>query len=594
MNEADKMLFYQDSAGVLKTITFENFAAAIVDATAGTGLSAVSNIAGLEDFTTTTLITGSQLSVAGYYTPGDGGGGIFYYDSTSTATPNGGTIFSPNGGVGRWFRILQGRAISVKYFGAKGDGTTDDTTALQAAFTAMRAAAPNISLSFDPGIYQCGSTLLVEGNQVKIIGNNAKIRAFQAIGGGAVLKVGDGLAGAAIEFLVVNDLYVDANGNADFGIYIVESQNISFSNVTANTGTTAAWYIDGSAAGGSLRVINITFTNCFAGSATGNCYGYYFNKNGNTGAFERFLMNGCGAESTYNSIRAVGAFGMQVVGGTFQNSSIASIYCSGSQMTIVGSYFEAGGSTPDLIVDNAATVMCSQTLLSQATVYTDLLSTVGYKDGTSANALGPLISDCNTGRIADRPDSWGNPQWPTGIGGSANAKGMLYTDKMGTEWLCTKPYPDSRWSPRDGYFTIPLSYTDFSNGALWWWAMEDFVMTEMYLVITETFTGAVSYTGFGTYYDQAGGTPFGGDQNLLSFTQCALGNLTAGSVISAKNNVETGNLLGASSNGSVHLAGKGNLPADAFGSSIRQFGDATGWTAGMSYLFVRGFNLKFN
>lgn len=593
MSEADKMLFYQDSAGVLKTITFENFAAAIVDATAGTGLSAVSNITGLEDFTTTTLITGSQLSVAGYYTPGDGGGGIFYYDATSTATPNGGTIFSPNGGIGRWFRILQGRALSVKYFGATGDGVTDDTDALQASFAAMRAAAPNISLSFDPGIYQCDEQLLVDGSQVKIIGNNAKIRASQAISG-ALLKIGDGLAGAAIEFLVVSDLYVDANGNADFGIYIVESQNISFNNVIANTGTTAAWFVDGSAAGGSLRVINITFTNCFAGSATGNCFGYYFNKNGNTGAFERFTMVGCGAESTLNSIRAVGSFGMEIIGGTFQNSSICSIYADAAQLSIEGSYFEAGGSVPDLIVDNGAEVMASQATLAQSAQYNDTASVVAYKNGTYGNALGRLLGDSNTGRIADRPDSWGNPQWPIGVGGSSNPKGLLYTDKLGTVWICTTPSPDSCWSPRDGYFTIPMNYTEFSNGKLWWWAMEDFIVTEMHLAITETFTGAVSYTGFGTYYDQAGGAGTNGDQNWISFTQGALGNLTAGTVLSAKNNLVAGNLIGDSSPGVMMLAGKGNLQADAFGSSIRQFGDATGWTAGQAYLYVRGFNLKFN
>ncbi|MFM0198501.1 glycosyl hydrolase family 28-related protein [Paraburkholderia fungorum] len=69
----------------------------------------------------------------GYKHPGDGGGGQFFFNPSDARKSNGGTVLSVRGIEGaRWNRLYSG-ARYVTYFGATGDGKTDDTAAIQAA-----------------------------------------------------------------------------------------------------------------------------------------------------------------------------------------------------------------------------------------------------------------------------------------------------------------------------------------------------------------------------------------------------------------------------------------------------------------------------
>ena len=78
------------------------------------------------------------VELLGYYARNDGGGGLFCWDGTSTATDNGGSIVQPNaGGTGRWMRLAN-REFTPEMFGAKSDGT-NGRTFIQAAIDALSA-----------------------------------------------------------------------------------------------------------------------------------------------------------------------------------------------------------------------------------------------------------------------------------------------------------------------------------------------------------------------------------------------------------------------------------------------------------------------
>lgn len=96
-------------------------------------------------------IDGQTITVLGYYANGDGGGGQFYWDATSTEADNGGTIIKVTSiTTGRWIRIYQ--TLNASFFGLVADDATDDSNAIIAAGAVAEAKDIPLILSTD-GIF---------------------------------------------------------------------------------------------------------------------------------------------------------------------------------------------------------------------------------------------------------------------------------------------------------------------------------------------------------------------------------------------------------------------------------------------------------
>jgi pectate lyase-like protein len=110
-----------------------------------------------------------QALTSGYYAAGDDGGSQFFWSASSTATDNGGTVIKPDaiasGSPGRWLATIT-RTFNVKTFGAKGDGTTNDTCRIQATFD----SAPPYSMIILPSGTYLFSTITVGSNVREIRG----------------------------------------------------------------------------------------------------------------------------------------------------------------------------------------------------------------------------------------------------------------------------------------------------------------------------------------------------------------------------------------------------------------------------------------
>ncbi|MGO9032078.1 hypothetical protein, partial [Mycobacterium sp.] len=108
--------------------------------------------------------------VLGYWYAGDGGGGLFYWDASSDARPDGGTVFAiachP---LGRWIRLIEG-PMSVKWFGARLDGEHNDRDAVQPALNSGAGVIiipPGICAIYDaPLSIPAGTTLMGAGSGV--------------------------------------------------------------------------------------------------------------------------------------------------------------------------------------------------------------------------------------------------------------------------------------------------------------------------------------------------------------------------------------------------------------------------------------------
>lgn len=170
---------------------------------------------------------------------------------------------SINGGI---FKSMMPDYIHVRDYGAVGDGSTNDATAIQAAFDA--AFADGKPVVFDAKTYLVNSELKVLVKHVTVLGQGPQ-RTFFKAGAAmrAVLRLGvdSGETGADTQG-VFRDFAINGNRNAKYGLMLLRCSNSTFSDVTASGCTYDGIYLANHNTDDSVVCINDNnaFYNCGA------------------------------------------------------------------------------------------------------------------------------------------------------------------------------------------------------------------------------------------------------------------------------------------------------------------------------------------
>lgn len=289
----------------------------------GTSTNTVAaSIAALKAISVSSLITGYGVQVMGYYANGDGGGGVFYYNSSSSASDNGGTIIQPTAGSGRWIRSYSD-VINARWFGAKGDGISNDTTKIQAAIdqaatgdalTAPRGVVvyvPTGNYNFTVLTLRRGTIIMGDGSDLSILQKTSTTSlglSFDSTGltpGGiqdritiqrlTVAQIGAATAGAGISVnsvssyaqAVIEDVHVQ---NTYVGIALFDTINTWLKNTEVFYSITDGFLLTG-------QHYKLTATDCYASTngigGTGNGFNF-------TGG-RYCVLTGCGSDNNPNA-----------------------------------------------------------------------------------------------------------------------------------------------------------------------------------------------------------------------------------------------------------------------------------------------------
>lgn len=213
--------------------------------------------------------------VLGYWSPGDGGGGNFYWDTNSSQNDNDGTIISAGSPAGRWKRLYEGE-IDVKWFGIKGDGT-DDTDRLTALLTWL----PNGTvLNFQYGEVALYSTVtgVTAGDAIPL---NRTVRLFNkkniTIRNGKLFAANPGIASAKCRYPSTFILDGCENIHLENMIFYSKGENYGDADASVSLGAEARRTFLAQNGGHALvvirsRNINIDSSKCYLAGSCGALY----------------------------------------------------------------------------------------------------------------------------------------------------------------------------------------------------------------------------------------------------------------------------------------------------------------------------------
>ena len=208
----------------------------------------------------------STVYVTGYTIANDNafGSNFFKWNSTSTVADNGGTIIKLTGTLTGRYELQYSEAVNVKWFGTKGDGVTNDTTAIHKARDVAKIKKQQLYIP--TGIY--GVDGLVLDGAINYYGDgnsvypNSSSTTLKIIGTGSISVFG-------LYQSIVSNLIIDTNGFAVTGLKIysinpIRSVANSFEHITI-TDSTYSYNATGISVGDSTlnQVAETTFNKVY-------------------------------------------------------------------------------------------------------------------------------------------------------------------------------------------------------------------------------------------------------------------------------------------------------------------------------------------
>lgn len=272
--------------------------------------------------------TNTQALATGYYAMGDGGGGTYYCDvSDTTSADNGGSVIVASDGA-RW-KLANTSAVSVKQFGAKGDGATDDAAAINRALSSGAK-----TVYFPAGVYVIGAALVPFSTQ-HLYGDGWESIIYQKNGANLESMIEGGINTNPSFRYQISDLKLDGNkanqtAGAGYGIRTHNPLYCWFTRVIIESTRGSGFFHN------TFTVTNAaTFENYLM-----NCRAF---KTGGAGAF----INGPGTD---NHIR----------GGNYGACDTAGIYMSTPSSSIKGATIFGAGITPQGVSIDGASIQVQE------------------------------------------------------------------------------------------------------------------------------------------------------------------------------------------------------------------------------------------
>jgi hypothetical protein len=405
---------------------------------------------------TSTQLGGTVVIAKGCLTPGDGGGGVFFWDTSGT--DDGGTIIVPNANVGApgtggcWKRVTgAGRngALNIRWFGAGGDGSNDDSAAIQFALDAVKNAGGAVYIP--PGSHLIKSTnpnaglaaVTVNGSNIRIFGDGTSSEILvdepgvpSACGSPKIQRYDAIRLGGNNAFITFENFQMRGRNDPFLGV-------CSYNGLNGET-QQAAIAVRGDPAGCHDVIIrNLTFKNLFSHVVRSphggehhwyaiNCHVYQCTNGMNINA--DYVVHEGGSVIQANGIETIGNY-TKIIGVTVSDGTGINVGGNGQVLKpqVIGCNLR------NITVGGAgiAVVGCINAVIADNTV-----------ESVGSGMLGILIDDCQTGQggpsgpviikgnVVDTRPSGHHACWFHGSAGGSVIHGNQFTGYRGLVVQC--------------------------------------------------------------------------------------------------------------------------------------------------------------